>query len=423
MSRLLLRMACQCACVLLLAYSSLVHSQASESQLGLADAIARSLERNLDLKSFKFDLEAQQARIQQARARPAPDVGLLVENALGTGERTGFDAAETTLSIGYSLERGALQRRVAVAEAGNVLLESEATIRRLDVAAETARRFIAVLAGQEVLVAARNATKLAEETAVAVRARVRAAKVPQAEEARAEAQLARVRLEEEHAEHELSSARQRLAALWGSTQPDFAAVRGDIMTLPVLEEFSALRVRLEGNVEIERLVSEKRLRETESRLAEMRRRPPWHLTAGVRRFEDNNDHAFVVGLTVPIANRDSWQGAAAEARAQAAQVDARAEALRVQLDAELFGVYQELRHSYAEVATLRNEVLPRVESAVEQSRYAYERGRYGYIEWVAAQRELVELRRALLDASADAHRQRIEIERLTGISLGNPPQR
>jgi cobalt-zinc-cadmium efflux system outer membrane protein len=195
------------------------------------------------------------------------------------------------------------------------------------------------------------------------------------------------------------------------------------MMLPALEEFPALRARLERNVEVERLVSEKRLRETESRLAEMRRRPPWHVTAGVRRYEDNGDHAFIVGFTVPIANRDSWQGAAAEARAQAAQVDARTDALRVQLDAELFGLYQELRHSYAEVTTLRNEVLPRVESAVEQSRYAYERGRYGYIEWVAAQRELVELRRALLDASADAHRQRIEIERLTGISLGNPLER
>ena len=58
-----------------------------------------------------------------------------------------------------------------------------------------------------------------------------------------------------------------------------------------------------------------------------------------------------------------------------------------------------------------------METAVEQSRYAYERGRYGYIEWVAAQRELLDQRRALLEASANAHRFRIEIERLTGTAL------
>jgi len=419
MSRSLLRIARQCACVLVLAYAPLAHSQASPP-IGLSEAIARSLERNLDLKSFQFDLDAQQARIQQAGARPAPDVGLLVENVLGTGERSGFDSAETTLSIGYSLERGALQRRVDAAQAGGALLETDAAIRRLDVAAETARRFIAVLAAQEALTTSRSTTKLAEETATAVQTRVRAAKAPQAEQSRAEAQLARVRLDEEHAEHVLASAKQRLAALWGSIQPDFTGARGDLSILPPLEQFETLRARLDQNVELNRLVSEKRLRETEARLAEMRRSPPWHVTAGVRRFEDNNDYALVVGLTVPLANRDSWQGAMAEARAQSAQVDARGAALRVQLDAELFGVYQELRHSYTEVTTLKNDVLPRIEAAVEQSRYAYERGRYGYIEWVAAQRELVELRRALLEATADAHRQRIEIERLTGVSLATP---
>lgn len=141
------------------------------------------------------------------------------------------------------------------------------------------------------------------------------------------------------------------------------------------------------------------------------------MTAGVRRFEDQSDHAFVVGVTVPLPARDQAEGAIALARAQAAQVDARREALRSQLDAELFALYQELRHAYTETQTLRDEVLPRMETAVEQSRYAYERGRYGYIEWVTAQRELLDQRRALVEAAANAHRFRIEIERLTGAAL------
>jgi cobalt-zinc-cadmium efflux system outer membrane protein len=83
----------------------------------------------------------------------------------------------------------------------------------------------------------------------------------------------------------------------------------------------------------------------------------------------------------------------------------------------LFALYQELRHAHSETEVLRNDVLPRMETAVEQSRYAYERGRYGYIEWVAAQRELLEQRRALLEAAANVHRFRIEIERLTAAAL------
>ena len=71
----------------------------------------------------------------------------------------------------------------------------------------------------------------------------------------------------------------------------------------------------------------------------------------------------------------------------------------------------------AEYSLLRDEVLPRMEKAVEQSRYAYERGRYSYVEWAAAQGELLELRRSLLDAAAKVHQFRIEIERLTGAAL------
>ena len=65
----------------------------------------------------------------------------------------------------------------------------------------------------------------------------------------------------------------------------------------------------------------------------------------------------------------------------------------------------------------------RIEAALEQSRYAYERGRYGYLEWVAAQRELLDMRRALLRAAAELHQFRIEIERLTGTALPVPVQR
>ena len=67
----------------------------------------------------------------------------------------------------------------------------------------------------------------------------------------------------------------------------------------------------------------------------------------------------------------------------------------MRLDTELFAIYQDLNHAYTEVKMLRDEVLPKMELAVEESRYAYERGRYSYVEWVAAQRELLEMRRAL----------------------------
>lgn len=390
----------------------------SQQVLGLQDAIVRSLQNNPDLKTFAYELEAQLGRVRQAGVRPNPEVGVLVENAFGTGARSGFDAAETTISLGFLIEHGARQRRLEVAQAGSGLLDTETTVRRLDVAAEATRRYLAILTAQEELVELNRSVRLAEETMSAVQARVRAAKAPQAEEARAHAQVARLQLDQEHVEHQLITAKQRMAALWGSRQPDFESVEGALLNLPKLEAYESFAERLERNPQFAMLLSEQRLREADVRLAETRRRLPWQVTAGVRRFEDQSDHALIVGLSVPLPTRDQTRGAIATARAQAAQVDAKREALRAQLDAELFALYQELRHAYKETDVLRDEVLPSMEVAVEQSRYAYERGRYGYIEWVAAQRELLDQRRALLEASADVHRFRIEIERLTGAALG-----
>lgn len=395
----------------------------ADSPLTLTQAVERALERNPDLAAFEYEIQAQQGVLQQSRARPSPEVGVLVENAFGSGRRSNFDAAETTLSLGFAIERGARQRRIDVATAGSEQLATEMRIQRLDVAAETARRFVTVLERQQALDDARNASKLVEETVKAVHTRVRAAKVPEAEEGRALALLARARLDEEHADHQLASARVRLSALWGVAQADFGQAQGELLSPPALEPFKVVHQRITSNTDFERLVSEKRVREAELRLAQMRAKPPWHVSAGVRRFEDEDDHALVIGITVPLPSRDAAQGAIAEARARSSRVDAQSQALRARLEAELFALYQELNHSYKEVGTLQREVLPRIETALEQSRYAYERGRYGYIEWVTAQRELLDVRRALLEASAELHQFRIEIERLTGTALGVEPRK
>ena len=189
--------------------------------------------------------------------------------------------------------------------------------------------------------------------------------------------------------------------------------------LTALPPFATLRAALDKNPDVERFVSEQRLRESELRLAETRSRPAWQLTTGVRRFEEGDDHAFVVGLTVPLPSRDYARGAITQARAQREEVDARRAARRVQLDSELFAIYQELIHATTAVRMLRDDVLPKMEKAVDESRYAYERGRYSYVEWIAAQRELLEMRRSLSAAYANVHRYRVEIERLTGASLSS----
>lgn len=84
---------------------------------------------------------------------------------LGTGAFRSFDSAETTVTLGWVLERGLRRRIVDAAGAGLSLREVDAEIVRVDVAAETARRFLVCLAYQGRLRNAQQAVALAQATA------------------------------------------------------------------------------------------------------------------------------------------------------------------------------------------------------------------------------------------------------------------
>src|SRR5687768_15331909 len=111
------------SCTCLLLFASSAHAQAD--QLTFREAIQRTLQQHPDFAAFAYELNAQEGRVQAAGARAPLEAGVLVENAFGTGTRSGFDAAETTVSLGFILEGNLLERRRASAIAGRDVLETE----------------------------------------------------------------------------------------------------------------------------------------------------------------------------------------------------------------------------------------------------------------------------------------------------------
>lgn len=391
--------------------------------LTLQDAVTRTLQSSPDLKVFGYELTAQDGRTRQAGASPNPELVIDVEDVFGTGSRSGVSAVQTTISLRQVLERGALLQRVSVASEGRKLLDAELTEKRLDAASEAARRFIRVLSDQARLQLTHEATALAEKTVAAARLRVRAAKVPEAELGRAEAALARTRLDHEDVEHELLTSRRQLAAMWGDTEVAFGEAQGQLSQLPALAPYESLRTRIRSNPSLLKFSSEARLREAELKLAEQRRKPAWTVTTGLRRFEAGDDFAAVVGIAIPLPFRDRSEGSIATAQAKLEQVDASRSATEVRVLTQLFELFQELQHARHSADTLDTEVLPRVKAALKQTEYAYERGRYSYLELVAAQRELLEVKRARIQSAVDAYGYATEIDRLTGVAFGAPDDR
>lgn len=395
---------------------------AGGAPLTLGQAIERALASNPALAGFTYALKAQDARIVQAGQRPAMAASIELENALGSGDYNSFDAAEGTFALSQVIELGGKRdARGAAAQSGRELLAVERQAAQLDVLAEVTRRFIAVAAAQEQLVLAKEGMVLARGTVDDVGRRVRAAKSPEGELLRSRAALSRAGLEEQRAASDLGAARQRLAATWGTARPDYSEVRADLYRMPALLDFEMLAARLESNPDFLRFASIARLRDAESRLARSQRRPDLELSGGVRQLEESNDQALVMGISMPLFAGRRAEPAIAEAEALRELVDAERDAAMVQARAQLFGLYEQLRQANRETETLRGEVLPQLEDALQATTYAYERGRYGYLELVDAQRAFLDARGAAIGSAVSAQELLAEIERLTGEPLAAEP--
>lgn len=390
--------------------------------LSLQRAVANALAKNPELQTSTYALRAADARTTQAGLGPNPELSVQLEDFAGTGRHRDFDAAQVTFALSQVIELGSKrERRVDAARKAQGLLAVEVQARQLDVLAEVARRFIRVAADQQQIALTRRATELAGKTVAEVEKRVKAAKSPEVELHRARIALTRAQVEEEHAEHELLSSRRKLAATWGDTEARFAPVSADLYALPTLGDFDALQTRLASNPDFTRFASEERLRDAEVRLAQSRRAPNIQIAAGIRRLQATQDEAFVLSLSMPLMMRDRNEGGIAEAEARRNSVSAEKQAAFIRAQAQLFELYQELRHSITEAKSLSGDVLPQMEQVLKGTEYAYQRGRYSYLEWVDAQRDLLDARRSLIEAAANAHRYLAEIERLTGELLAADP--
>lgn len=386
--------------------------------LTLSQAIGAAMSRNPELRSSTFALRIADARITQADIAPSPELSIELENFGGSGRLRGSDALETTFMLSQVIELGDKRiHRTQAARSHRALLGIETEARQLDILAEVTRRFIHVAADQEAFQLTQRATVLAEATLHAVEKRVRAARSPNVEQHRANIALTRARIDEEHAEHELEVSRRKLAAMWGDTEAEFDAVSAHLFNLPSPARFEDLLMKLKTNPDFTRFANEQRLRDAELRVAESRRIPSVQLGAGIRQLQESDDHAFVMSFSMPLFSGNRNNGAVAEAFAKHEQVSADENTAFIRAQAQLFELYQELKHSLTEASVLREQVLPQSESILRDTEYAYQRGRYSYQDLIAAQRELLDAQRAQIEAAANAHRFFAEIERLTGETL------
>lgn len=399
----------------LVAVSAIAWPAHAADRLSLDEAFARVAQTHPDLRLFGARQDILSADLERAALRPAWVAGASVENAFGTGEASGLDGAELTLSLASVLERGGkLDARRTLAQSRIDALAVEREARRLDLLAEVARRYLAMVAAQRQRDIAELDIAQRQRTVAGARHRLQAGASPESVVLTAQAALARAELDRARAEQRFAAARQHLAALWGERAPTFDVVAADPTALPQVASFAQLTSTLEQTPELAQFVGERRIREARLQLARADAKADLDWEVGVRRLQATDDMVLVGSISMPL-------GASRRAQPEIRAAEAELTALEIERESKGLSLYSTLAEAHGryltaqlEVDRLGTDVLPKLAKAEAAAERAYRAGAISYLEWAQLQSERTAARKQQLDAALEAQRALIEIQRLTG---------
>lgn len=386
--------------------------------LTLPDALARVDAGHPWLRSRTTLISAAAARDDLASVAPPLEVSLQLENALGTGELRGARSLETTLQFSRALDQADRRSaRRAVAHAQSEAERAAWEERRRVLLAETARRFVLVVAAQATIETVTQQLALSQQTVATVQTRLAKAAATVGELARAKLAHTELVIAVEHAEHDLAAARQNLATLWNAPNADFTTATADLAELPAVASFDQLAERLSSAPQQTHFAALLRWRRAEESLALTQgARGERRWSAGLRRAETTDDFGIVLGVDYAWPTKQAPRAQAALARADHDRVATDRESALLAARATLFSLYQELGHAHVEYTATHDELLPAVREWIASIETGLAAGRYELRELLEARAALFAAQRRQTQAAADYHLTLVAIEQLLGTS-------
>lgn len=407
-------------CALLLVLLCLTPASFAQGGLTLSEAIRRTLQNNPQLQVFEAKRQMAEGQKRSAGLSPARVVGLESENMLGSGDYQGLDQAEVTLSLSSTLELGGKRdARFALADSRLLQLDAERKAQALDLLGQMTQTYIAILALQEKQSVANQTTVLAQQTLKLVSRRVKSGAAPDAERLRAQAAVIESRLQQSRLVAEQDSQQQVLASYWSAQSADFEHLKGNLFVFDQSEEFSALFERVKASPALQVYAREARVRQADIQLAMSQSRADLNWQVGIRRLQESDDTALVAGISIPLFASNRTQGDIQMAQASQRALETEQAATLIALRSRLYSAWRAHQQAVQTVAVMQRDLLPALEQALQQTRRAYERGRYRYADWATARNELLSARLQLIDAAQEALIHQAIIEQLTAQPLSN----
>ena len=385
--------------------------------ISLQDAIRATLNKNPSLQVYQFKYQALEGEKITAALKPPLEISGEIENITGTGEFSGMDAAETTLSLSSVIELGnPREARSQLVTARQAALMSSERVTSANLLTQVTQQFILVLAAQE-NVKLQDAFCNASKTSVQyVQQLMQAGRFTNTELLRAKTALALCSIELQKYKSVLHTEKIKLSMYWGEPIANFSEVNADLYRMMPVKALNNWMTLLEQNPDVILLNQDVAVKTAEIKQlrADSQSDIQWH--AGVRQFQATDDAAIVIGVNVPLGQKNRSSGTLNTAIANQSLAEADRDIALIQAKAELNSIYSEYQSLLDQIKLLQYDILPLLEQDIQNTTKAFIQGRYSYLEFNVAQKELLETQKILIETATEAHLLHARLERLTANS-------
>ncbi|SFK24750.1 divalent metal ion exporter subunit IhpA [Methylocapsa palsarum] len=405
------------ACAIALLVSPWLAVASHSQTLTLRASLQRALAASPRLTAAERDVGIATGQRIQAGALLNPEVSYEQDNSFGTGIYRGTKSAETTLQISQIFELfGKREARIAVGQAALDGAAIERKAVRLQILSETAIAFLYVLGSQRRIQIFDEQVTALERLTPLLQRRVEAGASSPAETGRAEVAVALVKADRERAKAALSSARRELAVLMGDPSLKFAGVSGRLDATTRAPSFQAVIAAIDANPQLVKWNAIYAKRNAELLLARLTPYPDVRLAAGWRHFNETNNDAVRLTLSVPIPVFDQNQGDIFAAQESLAKTQSEREASRNTLIVVAGRAYDTVQGSLKELSVLREAGIPKAQAAANEIEQGYGAGRFSLLEVLDAQANVMQTRLREQEALQNYH---VAVATIEGL-VGNP---
>lgn len=399
-------------------------SWASDTTLGLDQALQKALDLNPALKVYRFKNQSLEAQFETASLNPGYQLGLELDRFAGTGQSSGFDNLETLVSISSRFELGQkVDARQQLVRSGQSNLVLQKQSQALDLIGQVTRRYIEVLRAQEHFKLAQERLELAQSAYQTLSERVATGAVSSLEARRAKADQIQAELELAQYKTHLKIAQMALAETWGQQSFSFEQVSGNLYELGHDPAFEVFLAQLENNPEIQLFASQERLQQSELRLAQAESKLDIDWSLGVRQSQMSGDSDLRIQFSIPLYSVKRNQGLVQSIEAEQQSIPFKKQQTWLRFHRQLYQAYQNRQQAILTAERLRTQLIPELQLVMHEMEVAYLGGRYSYLDYITSREELLNAKRRLIEASSGALTYGVEIEQLTAEPLLNGSDR